>query len=135
MKNWNNTGKLKAVLLFILAIANLINLIKSPLNFSFALFIQAIITILFAALMVPVAIKMNKMFFGLNSEPANWNHNILSFRRALSGWQFIAYFFISIGFSMIIGALIHFEVLNGIGFVAISFGTGILFGIKRTDVN
>ncbi|WP_420583333.1 hypothetical protein [Reichenbachiella sp.] len=135
MKNWNNTGKVKATILFILAIINLFNPIESPLNFSFMLLIQAVITILFAAFMVPIAIKINKVIFGLNSETPNWNHSILSFKRALSGWQFMAYFFISTGVSMILGALIHYQTFNAIGIVAISFGTGILWGIKRTAIN
>ena len=61
-----------------------------------------------------------------------WNDNPLTLKRPLSFFHFGAFFFMTIGISMLLGTAIKFQTLSFFGLTAISFGFGILIGIWLT---
>lgn len=129
MNNWNKTGKIKAVILAVICIPNL--LISAPIAPSFGV-IQFIIPLLFGSLALPLIIKVNSSlsFVSQTLEKPNWNDNPLTFKRPLVFYQFGAWFMIVIGTSMIIGTALRQTILHTFGLTAIMFGIGILIGIK-----
>ena len=131
MKNWNKTGKIKAVILAILCIPNLI--ISTPVVPNFGV-VQFIMPLLFGSFALPLIIKINSSlsFISQTIEKPNWNDNPLTFKRPLTFYQFGGWFMIAIGTSMIIGTAIRHHVFHTFGFTAVMFGVGILIGLKLT---
>lgn len=131
MRNWNKTGKIKAVILVIICIPNL--LISTPIVPNFSV-IQSLIPLLFGSFALPLIIKVNSSISSISQtlENPNWNDNPLTFKRPLTFYQFGGWFMITIGTSMIIGTAFRFQVFQTFGFTAVMFGTGILVGIKLT---
>jgi hypothetical protein len=127
MKDWNKTGKIKAIILGILFLPNVIKPIGSQPDMSFAMIIMPLI---FGLIAIPFITKINAAIFGQVIERPTWNDNPLTLKRPLSFFHFGAFFFLTTGLSMIIGTLIKYQQLNQFGLTAISFGIGILLGIQ-----
>lgn len=131
MKNWNKTGKIKAAILAVMCIPNL--LVSSLIVPNFGV-IQFIMPLLFGSLALPLIVKINSSISSVPQtlEVPNWNDNPLTFKRPLTFYQFGGWFMIAIGTSMIIGTAFRHQVFQPFGFTAVMFGTGILVGIKLT---
>ena len=63
----------------------------------------------FGAFALPFMLKMNMRRFRQTITKPNWNDNPFTFKKPLSMYQFMAYFFIVISFGLIIGSLIQFQ--------------------------
>lgn len=127
MKDWNKTGKIKAIILGILFLPNLIKPIGAQPDFGFTMIIMPLI---FGVIAIPFITKINSAILGQVIERPTWNDNPLTLKRPLSFFHFGAFFFLTTGLSMIIGTLIKYQQLNQFGLTAISFGIGILLGIQ-----
>lgn len=127
MNDWNKTGKIKALILGILFLPNILKPIGAKADFGFAMIIMPFI---FGIIAIPLIVKVNAAIFGQVIERPSWNDNPLTLKRPLSFFHFGAFFFLTIGLSMIIGTAIKFQHLSQFGLTAISFGIGILLGIQ-----
>lgn len=127
MKNWNRTGKVKAIILGLLFIPYIIKPIGAQPEMSSVMIIMPLI---FGAIAIPFITKINAAILGQVIEKPSWNDNPLNLIRPLRFFHFGAIFFLTSGVSMIIGTLIGFQKINLFGLYAISFGLGILIGIK-----
>lgn len=127
MKDWNRTGKIKAIILGILFLPNIIIPIEAKHDMSFAMIIMPLI---FGVVAIPFITKINAAIFGQVIERPTWNDNPITLERPLSFFHFGAFFFLTSGLSMIIGTLIKYQQLNPFGLTSISFGIGILLGIR-----
>lgn len=127
MKDWKKIGKIKAIILGILFLPNIIKPIGAQSDMSFAMIIMPLI---FGIITIPFITKINAAIFGQVIERPTWNDNPLTLKRPLSFFHFGAFFLLTSGLSIIIGTLIKYQQLNQFGLTAISFGIGILSGIK-----
>lgn len=127
MKNWNKTGKVKAIILGILFLPNIIKPIGGAPDFGFAMIIMPLI---FGIIAIPFITKVNVAIFRQVIEKPSWNDNPLTLRKPLRFFHFGAFFFLTTGLSMILGTAIKYKDLNQFGLTAISFGIGILAGIQ-----
>jgi len=127
-KKWNKTGKIKAIVLGLLALPNLLAPIGAVGQQGLAIILMPLI---FATIAIPLIAKFNA---GLGREivKPNWNDNPLTLRRPLTMFNFFAYFFLTVGLSMLIGTAIKFHTLSNFGLTSISFGLGIFIGIWLT---
>lgn len=126
MKNWNRTGKIKALILGLLFLPNLIAPIPPMEGISAA---TMFMPLLFGAILIPFLSKVNAAIFGQVLEKPAWNDNPLHLNKPLRFFHFAAFFFLTTGLSMIIGTLIKYQAFNRFGLSAISFGLGTLIGI------
>jgi hypothetical protein len=128
MKNWNRTGKIKAIILGILALPNLLMPIGATGQQELAMILTPLI---FGSIAIPLIAKFNA---GLGREivKPTWNDNPLTMKRPLSLFHFGSFFFLTVGLSMLVGTGIKFQTLSFFGLTAISFGLGILIGIWLT---
>jgi len=127
MKDWNKTGKIKAIILGIIFLPYIIKPIGSQPDSGLAMIIMPLI---FGIIVIPFITKINASLFGQIIEKPTWNDNPLTLKKPLSFFHFGAFFFLSTGLSMIIGTLIKYQQLNQFGLTVISFGIGILLGIQ-----
>lgn len=129
MKNWNRTGKIKAIVLAIFALPNLIVPANFQAEFGVAMTIAPLI---FPIFIIPLFVAFNRRIFHQAIEKPNWNDNPITFKRPLSFYQFTAFFFLVVGLSILIGTVIKYRSFNYFGLSSISFGIGILAGIWLT---
>ena len=130
MKNWNKTGKIKALLLILFCLPNLIAPFGVNPQYNFML--STLFSLIFGSLAIPFVSKFNSSLLGREITKPNWNDNPLNFKNTLTFAQFGAYFFISGGLSMIIGVAIKYHFLSNFGVTTIFFGIGMLIGIRLT---
>ena len=125
IKNWNRTGKIKAIILLFIFILTLISPIPSgivmPYSFIFVPF-------LFGCISIPLLAKFNSLV-GRKMLKPNWNDNPIGNSNPLALNHFFALFFLTNGTSMLIGTGIKFFAISFFGLLAISFGLGIYGGI------
>lgn len=126
MKDWNRTGKVKAIVLAILFLPNLI--VPIGANPQIGFFIALLIPLAFGSLVTPFLGRINNIMLGREISKPHWNDNPLSFKKPLAFNQFAGYFFITVGLSLTIGSGIKFHFFNQFGLAAISFGCGTLIG-------
>ena len=128
MKNWNKTGKIKAIILGLLALPNLLMPIGATGQQGLVMILMPLI---FGSIAIPLIAKFNS---GLGREiiKPTWNDNPLTLKRPLSFFHFGSFFFLTVGLSMLLGTGIKFQTLSFFGLTAISFGLGILIGIWLT---
>ena len=125
IKKWNKIGKIKAIILGILALPNLL----LPINgHEYHELTTIFMPFIFACIAIPLIILFNKIVLGQEIKRPNWNDNPLALKYPLSFFHFGAFFFIIIGFSILIGTGIKFQTINNIGLSSILFGFGILMG-------
>ncbi len=130
MKNWNRTGKIKAIILAVLCIPNLIYPPQGGMGEGLGFVL--IMPLVFGAFAIPLISKFNQGVFGQELTPPHWNENPLRFSKPTVFWQFGGFFFLSNGFAMILGTLIQNLQINRFGLLAVSFGLGILIGVELT---
>jgi len=127
MKNWNTTGKIKAA---IVAVCSLINLIAPAyVQPQIGLILSIIVPLLFGSVAIPLITKLTQ---GIQVVMPTWNDNPLILKKPLSLFHFGVYFFIAIGVSVVVGAKIKYRVLSHIGLMSVSYGLGIFIGIYLT---
>ena len=128
MNNWNKTGKIKAIILGLLALPNLLMPIGETGQQGLVMILMPLI---FGSIAIPLIAKFNA---GLGREilKPTWNDNPLTLKRPLSFFYFSSFFFLTVGLSMLVGTGIKFQTLHFFGLTAISFGLGILLGIWLT---
>ena len=129
INNWNRAGKIKAIVLGILFLPNIIWPINTSNDFNISSMLSLLI---FSVIAIPVIVKINSIILGLKIERPNWNHNPLHLLKPLIFFHFMAIFFISTGISIIIGSLWKYQAFNQFGMTGIVFGIGILLGIELT---
>jgi hypothetical protein len=129
MTNWNNIGKIKAAILAVLFILNLI--FVSPISPTIGL-IQILFVFVFGAFSTPLMIKINSSMRNSIIEQPSWNENPISKGRTLVFSQFVAWFMIINGIAMVLGSAIIYQVFNSFGLTAVFFGFGTLVGIELT---
>jgi hypothetical protein len=129
MKKWNKTGKIKAVILGLLALPNLFMPIGATGEQGLVMILMPLI---FGSIAIPLIAKFNGVVPGREIIKPTWNDNPLTLKRPLSFYHFGAFFFLAVGLSMLLGAAIKFQTLSFFGLTAISFGLGILIGIWLT---
>jgi hypothetical protein len=128
-KNWNRTGKIKALILGVLFLPNIVWPINSSTDSSIT---SSLFPLIFGVIAIPLVVKINSFIFGLKIEKPTWNHNPLHLLKPLLFFHFMAVFFISTGISIIIGTLWKYQAFNQFGLSGIFFGIGILLGIELT---
>lgn len=129
MKNWNKTGIIKAVLLGIFALANLVMPVKVEAYVGLGMLLLPII---FGSFAIPLIVKINTIFFDFKIVKPNWNDNPLKLKQPLSFFHYFSYFFITGGLSMFLGTFIKFQLVNYFGLSTVFYGIGILIGIWLT---
>ncbi len=127
MKNWDKNGKIKAVIIGLCALPNLITPIGAQPQLG--LIFSIIPPLLFGSLAIPLIIKS---VHGREIAMPTWNDNPLKLKRPLSFFHFGAYFFIAVGMSVLIGAGIKYNIVSRIGLASIAYGLGMLIGIHLT---
>ena len=130
MKDWNRTGKIKAIFLIVFSLPNLVAPIGA--NPQQGLVILILMPLIFGSIVIPLISKFNNALLGQEIAKPNWNDNPLIFKRLLSFFYFGAFFFLTVGLSMLIGTAIKFQTISQFGLTSISFGIGILIGINLT---
>lgn len=126
MKNWNRTGKIKAIVLGVFALLNLL----MPIGATGQQGLETILMpLIFGSLVTPLIAKYNGKISGREITKPTWNDSPFNWKRPLSLFHFGSFFFMTIGLSMLIGTGIKFQSLNFFGLTSISFGLGILIGI------
>lgn len=129
MRNWNLTGKIKAILLSLLSIPNLVNPIRPDwINFNFLMILAPFI---FGMIIIPMITKVMSNFGAQINKPT-WNDNPLTLKKPLNFFHFASFFMLTAGLSMTLGTLFEYQGIIPIGLMAISYGTGILIGIHLT---
>jgi len=129
MNSWNKTGKIKAIILGILALPNLLLPIGIQEQQGFFMIIMPLI---FGSFAIPFIAILNKVILRREIKKPTWNDNPLSLKRPLTFFHFGSFFFIVVGVSILLGSSIKFHELNYFGLSSISFGLGILSGIWLT---
>ena len=124
MKNWNIAARIKTIVLIIAGITNGYMPFK-PLDQSDIA--SAFIFPSISAIILPSLMVLIRASTYTNMSKPKWNDNPFTNRLAFA--QFFAYLFIVAGFAMIIGSLIKIQIFNSVGFIAFSFGIGILLSI------
>ena len=129
MKNWNRTGKIKAIVLGLLALPNLFMPIGATGTKGFTTILMPLI---FGCIVIPLIAKFNRAVCGSEIVKPTWNDNPFVLKRPLSFFHFGSFFFLTAGISMLLGTGIKFQTLSFFGLTIISFGFGILIGIWLT---
>ena len=130
MTKWNNTGKIKAIALGLLALPNILMPIGAQGHKSFSMIL---IPLIFGSIAIPLIAKFNKAALGQEITKPTWNDNPMTLKRPLTFFYFGAFFFfLTVGLSIIVGTVIKFQTLSFFGLTSISFGFGILIGIWLT---
>jgi hypothetical protein len=130
MKNWNNTGKIKAILLALFTLPNLIAPIGAlPQQ---GLLFSILMPLVFGIVAIPLISKLNQTLLNIEISKPNWNENPLKLNSPLTFFQFGAYFFLTIGLSMLIGTAVKYQLFNLFGMSSAFFGIGIFIGINLT---
>jgi len=130
MKDWNRTGKIKAILLAVFSLPNL--LMPIGVNPKQGLLISILMPLIFGGLAVPLISKFNSALLDREIAKPHWNDNPLILKRPLSFFHFGAFFFLAVGLSMVIGTAIKFQILSQFGLTSVFFGIGIMIGIILT---
>jgi hypothetical protein len=127
LKNWNRIGKFKAIIIGILALPNLL----APIKFeSQEFFSMILLPFMFPIVAIPLISKFNERILGQKITKPVWNDNPLTLRRSLVSLHFGGFFFLGVGFSILIGNGVRYQTLSFLGLNCISFGLGILIGIQ-----
>jgi hypothetical protein len=129
MKNWNKTGKIKAVILGILALPNLFMPIGVTGQQGLVMILMSLI---FGSIATPLIAKFNGVVLGREIIKPTWNDNPFYMKRPLSIFHFGSFFFLTVGLSLILGTVIKFQSLSYFGLTSMSFGLGMLIGIWLT---
>lgn len=129
MKNWNRTGKIKAIILGLLALPNFLFPVGAQEQQGLAMILMPLI---FGSIAIPLITKFNGAFLRGEITKPTWNDNPLTLTRPLSFFHFGSFFFLTVGLSILLGTGIKFQMLNFLGLTSISFGLGILIGIWLT---
>jgi hypothetical protein len=129
MKNWNKTGKIKAIVLGVLAIPNMFVPLRETGEQEVSMILMPLI---FGSFAIPLIAKFNRVVLSFELVKPTWNDNPLNLKRPLSFFHFGSFFFMIIGLSMLVGTGIKFHTLSFLALFTISFGLGILIGIWLT---
>tara|TARA_R110002124_G_scaffold287317_1_gene472645 strand:- start:1235 stop:1660 length:426 start_codon:yes stop_codon:yes gene_type:complete len=130
MKEWNRTGKIKAILLVVFSFPNLIAPIG--VNPQQGLLVSILMPLIFGSIAIPLIYKSNSALLGREIAKPHWNDNPLALKRPFSFFHFGAFFFLAVGLSMVIGTAIKFQILSQYGLTSLFFGIGIMIGIALT---
>ncbi len=133
MKNWNKTGKVKAIFILIISLISLLlfdhneNIDKQN-DFYLGM---SLITFIIALLFFPLVIKLWS-FLGIKFKKPNWNENPISlnYSKSLNFHLFFSFWIISYGFLKTIFTAIKFNKLDGEGIMFLITGVGVFIGIK-----
>ena len=133
MKNWNRTGKVKALIILMISLISLTVFDYDEnieLRNDFYLGTR-IITFLLALLFFPLVTKFWSLL-GVKFKKPNWNKNPISlnFPNSLNLHYFIAFLIISSGFLKTIFIAIKFQELYGEGILFLVTGIGIIIGLR-----
>lgn len=129
MDNWNRTGKIKAICLGLMALPNLILPPGQQAEQGPEMIVMPLI---FGIIAIPLIAKFNSVFlYGRITKPS-WNDNPFTLKHPLSFFHFSAFFFVTVGLSVLFGAGIKFQTVNFIGCTSVSLGLGMLAGIWLT---
>lgn len=127
MKDWNKTGKIKAILLVVLSLPNVIAPIG--VNPQQGLLVAVLMPLIFGSIAIPLISKFNSALLDREIVKPHWNDNPLKLKKPLSFFHFGAFFFLAVGLGMIVGTAIKFQNLSQFGLTSLFFGIGILIGI------
>ncbi len=129
MRNWNITGQIKALILFILSGLNLLNPVPPDWQGFNVLII--FVPLVLPLVVIPIMIKLLSNF-GAEIKQPSWNDNPLKFKRPLNFFHFASFFMICSGLALILGTVVRYQGFMSVGLVALSYGIGILGGIHLT---
>ena len=129
MNNWNKTGKTKAIILVLLGLPNLFAPVGSQGQEKLSMIL---VPLVFGIVAIPFIAKFNEKILKRELTKPTWNDNPLKLSRPLSFYHFMAFFFLTVGLSMIIGTAIGNQEISYLGLTSVSFGIGILIGIRLT---
>lgn len=125
-KEWNRTGRIKAIVLLVLMLPNLF----VPVPFDQRMGAVAIIApFIFGCLVVPLIARFNAAF-GKEIRKPTWNDNPFNRKYPLSFFHFGGVFFITTGISLLLGTAISTYSLNTFALISIMYGAGMLVGIQ-----
>ncbi len=129
MNKWNKTGKIKAIILLVLALPNLLMPIGATGETGL---IMMLMPLIFGSIAIPLIAKFNEAVFGREIVKPTWNDNPLTLKRPLSFFHFSSFFFLIVGLSILLGTGIKFQTISSFGLTCFAFGIGILIGIGLT---
>jgi hypothetical protein len=130
MRNWNRTGKIKAIILGVLFIINIIMPTESYVS---GIPIHMILgPLIFGLIAIPIITIVNRALFSQLISNPSWNDNPITTKHPLRFFHFAAFFFLVTGLGTISGTALKFQQFNVIGLTVIFFGLGILGGIFLT---
>jgi hypothetical protein len=138
MKNWNRTGKIKAIIILFISLitsssSTKVDIIEST---NYAYIILGILILIFIILFLPLMTKFLSLFEVKFKKPS-WNENPISiyiFSNILITFQFIGYWLLVSGFTQIIITSIVHQNFNGEALISIFYGLGLLLGIKLSII-
>lgn len=128
MNSWNTTGRIKASVLVIVALLNIVIPMEATEDSFFNLFL---IPVIFTLLTTIVLFASNVGNRPIITRPL-WNESPWNLKRPLALFDFLSFFFLIAGLGTIIGTLIRHQSLSNIGMAFLYFGIGIQFGIWIT---
>ena len=127
MKNWNRTGKIKAVILAALFLPNLLSPVGVPGQQNPAMIF---ILFIFGLASVFLTARVSSKILRREIIKPTWNDNPLTISKPLSFIHFCSFFFLVLGASVLLGAAIQFHAFSFYGLSLVSFGLGMLAGIR-----
>jgi hypothetical protein len=130
MKNWNNTGKIKAALLLVIFIICIIMPLDIALHGEGTTI--SIIGFIFGSVAVPLITRINAKALKQEIVKPDWNANPFNLKLPLNFYLFGGFFFLIAGLGWIIGSAIRLHPLNDFGLFNITFGIGLLIGVFIT---
>ena len=125
--DWNTTGKIKATVVGLLAAISLFNPMKVNGRLE-----TVLVPFIVGIIIIPVISKFNQFFLNKEIVKPTWNDNPFVMKRPLIMFHTFSIFFLVSGLSMVIGTGIKYLELNVLGLTSISFGLGMMFGIRIT---
>jgi len=126
MKGWNTTAWIKSS---IIALPVGFNILVPPSIVEFSI-IPLLRPFVIGLVLVWFSAYLTHRFFGFKIESPDWNDNPIYLNRPLRFFQFLSYYNIFMGASILIGSMVAFSALNNYGLSFICWGLGIRFGIS-----
>jgi hypothetical protein len=123
----NTTGKIKAIVIGLLAVMSLLSPMKVPGRLE-----TALAPLIIGIIMIPIIAKFNQFFLNKEIIKPTWNDNPFVMKRPLIMFHTFSIFFLVSGLSMVIGTGIKYQELNILGLTSVSFGIGLIIGIWLT---
>lgn len=130
MSKWNAAGWIKAILVFVGSLPYLFMTSESSLGHISPSYIFT--TVPFFSLGLPIGLFINNKITGKVLNKPGWNLNPFKKGNYLSFIQVATFGLMTMGFSMLVGAFIKFQIFNMFGLFLICWGISFFIGMQLT---